>query len=374
MKMPTRTFEVAGLDVKFNTAMIIGLAGETGTGKTTSAIRLGLGMAKVFGTRLAVVDTEALRALNYRKPRGPYDFDYIDFKPPFDPLSYELAIGAAVKSGCKVIVVDSMTHEHSGSGGVMDQIDAYLDDKCGEDYKKREKWMMIAHAKIKPQRKHLNNYIIQLARVGVVLILCYRANDKIKPMTAKERDMAEEGADKMKHVGFVPETTSPLRFEMTQAFLLMPGSKGRPIITPETNDEKIWSKTPMQFEGWIKDGYQLDQAFGEKLARWAIGEGGTGQAEAVTTQQPKSDPIPAVVGALILVDFLISHGQATEAELLAFFKGQKGTPTRAQLELVRGEAGKKMVERACQQIGEKYDLSAFDAPPADADAQGGLPL
>ncbi len=131
---------------------------------------------------------------------------------------------------------------------------------------------MIAHAKVKPQRKQLNNYLIQLAREGVVLILCYRANDKIKPMTAAEKAVAKQsGAEAgLKHVGFVPETTSPLRFEMTVAFLLMPGAKGAPIITPETVDEKIWSKVPMQFEGWNK-GEQLSEEMGRRLATWALG-------------------------------------------------------------------------------------------------------
>jgi hypothetical protein len=269
MQIPNRTFEVYGAGATMPlTALIIGLAGETGTGKTVSAIRLGLGIASVLKTRLCVVDTEGLRALNYRKPRGPYEFDYVDFAPPFGPLDYIAAIEAAVKTGAKVIVVDSCSHEHAGEGGVMDQIDRFLDDKCGDDYSKRERYNMIAHAKVKPQRKKLNNYIIQLSRQGVVLILCYRASDKVKP--ASEADKRANPQEKIKHVGFVPETTSPLRYEMTQAFLLLPGAKGKPVIKPETADEQIWSKTPMQFEGW-NTGQQLDESFGEKLARWAVG-------------------------------------------------------------------------------------------------------
>lgn len=276
-------FEIWGADRTSDiTALLIGIAGETGSGKTVSAIRLALGICRVVGGKPCVIDTEALRALNYRKPRGPYDFDYIDFQPPFSPPRYQAAIETAVQRGFKVIVCDSMSHEHSGSGGIIDQIDRFLDEKCGEDFQKREKMNMVAHARIKPQRKRLNDYIIQLARKGVVLILCYRANDKVKPVTGKG----------IVHVGFAPETTSPLRFEMTQGFLLMPGSKGTPTVSPETADEKIWSKTPMQFEKWIC-AKQLDEGLGEKLAKWAVGDAGGSPAIQTAPKSPASQPRPS---------------------------------------------------------------------------------
>ena len=243
--------------VRESTPLIIIVAGPSGSGKTVSAIRLGLGIARVRGGRVALLDTEGRRGLAYA---DLFDFDHIDFPPPFSPLRYKEGIQKAVESGAKVIVVDSATHEHNGEGGVMDQIDSFLNEKCGDDYGKREKLNMIAHARIKPQRKELNNYIVQLGRKGVVVILCYRANDKVKPV-------AGQG---IKHMGLTPETTSPLLYEATQAFLLSPGADGRPVTKPETTEEKLLIKTPMQFRGWIT-GEQLDEALGEKLARWAAG-------------------------------------------------------------------------------------------------------
>lgn len=257
-KYQPRNFEVTKA-VREATPLIIGLAGETGTGKTVSALRLASGMAKYLNRKVGVIDTEARRALNYA---DKYNFYHVDFEPPFGPLDYISAIDSAIRAGCGVIVCDSMSHEHSGNGGVLDQIEKYLDAKCGDDENGRQRWNQAAHAKIKPQRRQLNDYILQLGRTGVILILCYRASDKTKP----------EKGQGIKHVGFVPETTSNLRYEMTQAFLLMPGAKGKPCVTPETNDEKIWNKTPMQFEGWVKGDAQLDEAMGEKFARWASGE------------------------------------------------------------------------------------------------------
>ncbi len=261
-----RTFEFRKA-VRERTPLIIGLAGQSGTGKSFSAMRLATGMVKVFGGRIAVVDTEARRALHYA---DRFDFDHVDFTPPFGPLDYMAAIDTAVKSGASVVIVDSMTHEHSGQGGVMDQIDAFLDQKCGDDWGKREKMNMVAHARIKPQRKELNNYLVQVGRTGVVLILCYRAHDKVKPVAPRDRVNGEA----MKHIGFTPETTSPLVYEMTQCYLLKPGADGKPTTKPDTDEERVLTKTPIQFKGW-STGDQIDEQLGEKLARWAAGSGQT---------------------------------------------------------------------------------------------------
>jgi hypothetical protein len=135
---------------------------------------------------------------------------------------------------------------------------------------------MIAHARIKPQRKVLNNWLVQIGRRGIVLILLYRGRDVIKPMTDKEKEAARAAGEKpgLKDLGVQPETTSSLIWDTTIGFLLKPGADGRPTVLSkaDTDEEKTIAKTPDQFRSWDL-GAQLSEDLGERLARWAMGEG-----------------------------------------------------------------------------------------------------
>src|SRR6266705_1541530 len=251
----TRTFEDQPAR-RSQTPLLIGLTGPSGSGKTYSALRLATGMRRALGGELFVIDTEARRALHYA---DLFQFRHVDFQPPHGPLDYLAAIEHCLARGAKVIVIDSATHEHSGIGGVIDQSEKWLDDKCGDDWKERERMQMLSWVKPKQQRKRLNARIVQL---GVNAIFCYRAIDKVKPM---------KGEEPVK-LGWMPETTSPLHYEMTVRFLLEPGSAGVPTLQPEHAAEKLMVKDPAQFSGWWKPGEPLSEEMGERMARWAAGE------------------------------------------------------------------------------------------------------
>lgn len=250
--MAERTFEDKPA-VRGTSPLLIGITGVSSSGKTFSALRLATGIQRVTGGEIFVIDTERERATHYA---NRFKFRHVNFEPPFGPLDYKTAIDHCVRKGAKVIVVDSMSHEHSGEGGVMDQSDKWLDAKCGDDWRKRQKNLMLSLVEPKRQRKILNAYI---ARLGVSMILCYRAADKIKPV---------QGEEPVK-LGWQPETTSPLHYEMTQRFLLLPGAAGVPTLHPEHEAERLSIKTPEQFKGWFKEGEALSEALGERMARWA---------------------------------------------------------------------------------------------------------
>jgi len=239
--------------------LILGIAGPTGSGKTYSSLRLATGMQRVTGGDIALIDTEAKRATAYDRQ---FKFNHLDFRPPFGPLRYKAAFQHVIARGAKIVITDSMSHEHSGEGGVMDQIDKWLDHKCGDDYGKREKLNMLAHKAPKAERKELNNYITQAGRGGVHFILCYRADDKVKPIQGQG----------IVHMGMTPETTSKLVYEMMAMFLLSAAADGRPISNPETPLEKMFTKLPIQFREMLVGGEPLSENLGQKFAEWARGE------------------------------------------------------------------------------------------------------
>lgn len=264
--------------------LLIGLTGASSSGKTYSALRLATGIASVTGGRVHVIDTEHRRAKHYA---DSFDFDHVDFEAPFGPLDYLAAIRHCVERGAGCIVIDSMTHEHSGDGGVLDQSERYLRDRLGDDADKptaRSKFLATSLIKPKRERKALNNAIVQL---GVNAIFCYRAADKIKPVAGKEPEK----------LGWQAETTSPLVYEMTVRFLLTPGSDGRPVLQPPTDAERLSIKLPEQFRGWFRDGFQLDEALGARLADWAAGATLDDAIASATTPGELEALVPRLRGA-----------------------------------------------------------------------------
>lgn len=272
----TRTFEdFDASTVKRANPLIVGVTGPSFSGKTFSALRLATGIQRVIGGEIYVIDAEADRALHYK---SHFRFRHISFQPPHSPEAYQEAIEYAVGRGAKIIVIDSMTHEHSGEGGVLDQIETFMNEryeraiaKGMEDWqaeKEADKSKWTAQIKPKGQRKRLNRKILSYG-ASVVFILCYRAEDKTKPV---------EGG-KPVHLGWQAETTSKLPYDMTIRFLLPPASDGRPNLTPDTEFEKLSIKLPEDFRGWFKPGLQLNEDLGEKLARWSVGDQGAAPSD-----------------------------------------------------------------------------------------------
>jgi hypothetical protein len=73
--------------------------------------------AKGLGGKIAVIDSEHGSASLYAHL---LEFDTLELHPPYTPERYIAAIKAAEQAGYDVIVIDSTTHEWSGSGGCLE--------------------------------------------------------------------------------------------------------------------------------------------------------------------------------------------------------------------------------------------------------------
>src|SRR5208282_5188849 len=132
--------------VRENVGLLIGMIGGTGSGKTYSAMRVASGIGPA-GKPFAVIDTEAGRAKHYA---DTFRFDHGDLAPPFTPARYVEAIEAADAAGYPVIVVDSMSHEWAGDGGVLDMQIAEF-ERLGN----REAVKLLSWSKPKQSHKHM---------------------------------------------------------------------------------------------------------------------------------------------------------------------------------------------------------------------------
>jgi hypothetical protein len=102
----------------------LALTGPSGSGKTLGALMI----AKGIGGRIAVLDTEHGSASLYSQPmtlKGgtafePPEFDTLELTPPYTPERYIEAIKAAESARYDILIIDSTTHEWSGSGGCLE--------------------------------------------------------------------------------------------------------------------------------------------------------------------------------------------------------------------------------------------------------------
>jgi hypothetical protein len=94
----------------------LSIAGASGSGKTYSAISIAKGMVKNLN-QVAVIDTENGSSHLYSHLG---DFSVLTLSAPYSPEVYISAINEAIKKGFECIVIDSLSHEWQGIGGIID--------------------------------------------------------------------------------------------------------------------------------------------------------------------------------------------------------------------------------------------------------------
>jgi len=93
----------------------LALQGPSGSGKTMSALLLASGITDY--SNVAVIDTENHSADLYAH-LGEYSV--LQLSKPFTPERYIKAIEACEEAGMELIIIDSVSHEWEGSGGILD--------------------------------------------------------------------------------------------------------------------------------------------------------------------------------------------------------------------------------------------------------------
>ena len=92
------------------------LQGPSGAGKTYSALLLAYGLCKAWD-KIGVIDTENGSSNLYAHLGA---FRVMTLTAPFTPEKYIDAIKLCENSSMEVIIIDSISHEWEGSGGILD--------------------------------------------------------------------------------------------------------------------------------------------------------------------------------------------------------------------------------------------------------------
>lgn len=170
----------------------LALTGPSGAGKTYSALML----AKGIGGKIAVIDTERGSASLYS---DLVDFDVLELNAPFTPEAYIEAITDAEKAGYEVLIIDSLTHEWNGKGGILEIHDSVTRTKAkGNSY--------VAWADVTPRH---NAFVDTILQSGLHIICTMRS---------KSDFVLVEGANGKqvpKKVGLAPIQRDGLEYEFT---------------------------------------------------------------------------------------------------------------------------------------------------------------
>lgn len=94
----------------------LALQGPSGSGKTYSSLLIAHGLCNDW-TKIAVIDTENKSADLYAH-LGEYNV--ITLSAPFSPERYAEAIEKCENAEMEVIIIDSLSHEWEGDGGILD--------------------------------------------------------------------------------------------------------------------------------------------------------------------------------------------------------------------------------------------------------------
>jgi hypothetical protein len=169
----------------------LGLSAVSGGGKTYSAILIAKGLAKGDLNKVAIIDTENGSADLYAH-LGPYNV--ITLLPPYSPERYISAIKDCEDAGMEVIIIDSITHEWNGKGGILE----IADGMTGNSF-----------AKWKELTPRHNAFIASiLASPSHIITTVRRKQDY-------EMSKGSDGKAKIEKLGLKEETREGFEYEVT---------------------------------------------------------------------------------------------------------------------------------------------------------------
>tara|TARA_Y100000310_G_scaffold13539_2_gene13781 strand:+ start:544 stop:1701 length:1158 start_codon:yes stop_codon:yes gene_type:complete len=276
-----------------NVPIILGVSGGTGSGKTCTAMRLATGLSG--GKPFVVIDTERGRAKLFapkkgEEPKSPESFRFKtkEIEAPFTPSQYGEFIEAADNAGYPVIVVDSMSHEHAGEGGLLDMHDAEIKAAIARARKyndTRPEWEIEkAHnmaAWIKPKGEH-KKMMQKLLRVRAHLILCFRAEAKVEMVKEGRKWVVAPKQSVVGLEGWIPVGEKNIPYELTASWLLTANQPGVP---------KAINKMPAAFARFVPMDKPITEEAGRLIGEWA--RGGVTPREETPKTTPKAETATA---------------------------------------------------------------------------------
>jgi hypothetical protein len=211
--------------------------GPSGSGKTWGALALAKNLWPE--AKICLIDTENESASLYA---DRFDFDTIPLSPPFTTARYVACIDVAVKAGYDVLIIDSITAQWDGEGGILRRKEE-MDKRPGSNGYANWASFTPEHEAFKQIILQCPMHVIATMRSKQDYILV--ANDKGKQVPKK--------------VGMAPIQRDQIDYEFTLVFDVEMDHKG--AATKDRTglfNEKIVDladpKTAEAIKGWLATG------------------------------------------------------------------------------------------------------------------------
>lgn len=221
----------------------LALTGPSGSGKTYGALLVGKGL----GGKIAVIDTEKGSAALYSHL---VDFDVLDLEPPYTPERYRQAVKLAVDNGYNVVIIDSITHEWSGSGGCLE-----LNDEIAKAKYRGNTWSAWNDTKAR-HRAFIDDLLACPAHVIVTM--------RSKTETAQ---VEVNGRKQVQKLGMKSEQNDGIEYEFTTVLDLVhdgnfaiPSKDRTGLFPPNSNPFKLSENIGQELAEWLESGKPIPTA------------------------------------------------------------------------------------------------------------------
>lgn len=229
-----------------NAKPLVGLYGESGAGKTWSALMLARGFVGPHG-KIAMIETEAGRGEIYTGADPVGDYLVCSLGEPFSPAKYGEAISACEKAGVDALIIDSASHEWEAVGGVLDM----ASENEAKGWKGQIVWT-------KPKLEHSRHFVLRFAQTPIPLvILCLRSKYPLEEYTD------DKGKKQMRRV----KVPVPIQSDTFISEMLIHGWIDREHNLHVTK----YPSAVSELRGVVKNGEPITVETGARLHAWAAG-------------------------------------------------------------------------------------------------------
>ena len=219
----------------------LALTGPSGSGKTYGALLV----AKGLGGKIAVIDTEKGSAALYSHL---VDFDVLDLEPPYTPERYRQAVKLAVENGYGVVIIDSITHEWSGSGGCLE-----LNEETARAKYRGNTWSAWNETKAR-HRAFIDDLLVCPSHVIVTM--------RSKTETAQ---VEVNGRKQVQKLGMKSEQNDGIEYEFTTVLDLvhdgnfaLPSKDRTGLFPPNSDPFKLSENIGQNLAKWLESGVDLE--------------------------------------------------------------------------------------------------------------------
>lgn len=220
----------------------LALTGPSGSGKTYGALLI----AKGLGCKTAVIDTERGSASLYS---NGFDFDVLELSPPFAPERFITAIKAAEDAGYECIIIDSATHEWSGTGGCLE-----INEQLAASRLRGNTWS--AWNETTPRHRSFIDAMVQ-SKMHII------ATGRSKTETAQQDSNGKKSIIKL---GVKTEQRDGFEYEFTVVLDIVhdghwaTASKDRTGLFSDKAPTQISEKTGAELLDWLNNGESENEA------------------------------------------------------------------------------------------------------------------